>query len=64
MPHRLEYYRQQRDLALKQAENDSLDKAGWLRIATEWQTLLDALSAELDRKDQPGDGGSKEHWLD
>ena len=45
MPNTLAYYTEQRDQALKQAESDLLDQAGWLRIAQEWQNLIDALSA-------------------
>ena len=47
MPHRLEFYRQQRDQALKHAEEADVDREGWLRIAAEWQILLETLSAEL-----------------
>ena len=49
VPHRLDYYREQRDLALQQAESDDVDRDGWLRIASEWQTLLDTLAAELSQ---------------
>ena len=55
MPHRLAYYLQQRDLALKQAESEGLDQEGWVRIATEWQKLHDTLAAQLsnDTPDKP-----------
>jgi hypothetical protein len=42
-----EYFQQQRALALQQAQNDVLDTQGWLRIAAEWQKLIDALPADL-----------------
>ena len=47
MPHRLEHYRQKRDHAREQAEHGDGDREAWRRLAGEWQTLLDALSAEL-----------------
>jgi hypothetical protein len=49
VPHRLDYYRQQRDLALEQAEGGDVDREGWLRIADEWQKLLDTLAVELNQ---------------
>lgn len=52
MPHRLEYYRQQRDQAREQARrlDGDGDREGWQRLAEEWQNLLDALSADLAEK--------------
>jgi hypothetical protein len=35
-----EYYRQQRDEALRLAKREGGDREGWLRIAAEWQKLL------------------------
>ena len=40
----VEHYRQQREIALQQAEGGSVDRDGWLRIAEEWRKLLDAAS--------------------
>ena len=48
MPHRLEYYRQQSELARQQAEREDCDQEGWLRIANEWQKLHDALARQLE----------------
>lgn len=50
MPHRLDYYRQQRDQALEHAEHGDGDREAWRRLAEEWQKLLDAVSAELAEK--------------
>jgi len=61
MPNTLAYYVEQRDLALKQAESDPLDQAGWRRIAQEWQNLIDGFSAQPGRTapDKPD-----QHFLD
>ena len=58
VPQRLAYYLQQRDQALKQAEDEIFDKEGWLRIAREWQQLHDALAAQL------GDTPPDQHVLE
>ncbi len=42
----LEYYREQRAQALEHAQGDDVDRAGWLRIAEEWQKLIEALSGD------------------
>ena len=47
MPDRLEYYREQHRLALEHAQRENVDRAGWLRIAEEWQKLIEAQSREL-----------------
>jgi hypothetical protein len=49
MPHRLEYYLQQAEVALEEANRATPgpDRATWLRIATEWQHLHDTLTADL-----------------
>jgi hypothetical protein len=47
VPQRLEYYRQQSELACQQAEREGSDREGWLRIADEWQKLHDALARDL-----------------
>ena len=47
MSDRLEYYRQQRAQALEHAEQSNVDRAGWLRIAEEWQKLIEAQSRAL-----------------
>ena len=43
MPHTREYYQKQKELALREAERAGTDRGGWLRIAQEWQRLLDCL---------------------
>ena len=52
VPQQLDYYREQRDLALQQAETADVDREGWLRIAAEWQKLFESLAAEVG-KSQP-----------
>ena len=47
MPDRLEFYREQRQQALAHAQRDNADRAGWLRIAEEWQKLIEAQSRQL-----------------
>ena len=49
MSDRLDYYREQRAQALEHAERDNVDRAGWLRIAEEWQKLIEALSCDPDQ---------------
>ena len=49
MPDRIDYLLKQRDQALRHADGAGVDRAGWLRIADEWQKLLDALPADLHR---------------
>ena len=61
MPDRLEFYRQQRDDAFQHAESGGVDREGWLRIAAEWQALLDAVAAELG---QPEAEKPDSHVLD
>jgi hypothetical protein len=49
MPDDLAYYREQHRLALEQSERENVDKAGWLRIAQEWQKLIEARSRQLSQ---------------
>ena len=48
MPPRLEYFVERRDQALREAERGGVDRAGWLRIAQEWQKVHDAFSPGMD----------------
>ena len=51
MARSLEYYKEQRDFALAQAELETFDRAGWLRLAEEWAKLAEVAAAEIERGD-------------
>ena len=51
MARSLEYYKEQRDFALAQAELETFDRAGWLRLAEEWGKLAEVAAAELEHGD-------------
>jgi hypothetical protein len=56
MSHPIDYYREQLNKALLEAERPgNADRAGWIRIAAEWQKLLDAL---------PKEAGPETHLID
>ena len=53
-----DHYREQRDDALRHAESGLGDREAWLRIAAEWQKIIDAVGLDAKQREK---SRSEEH---